>query len=349
MVHEGGKSKPRPAGKKDAAGASRKNRSLTGCALPICNFNDQKAPRLYVNEHIDGAGHRLKNIVDGIAVAKHFGLNFAGALPLGDVVTEHGHNFEKVLDGFFGPGARDEFILPTREITFAQSFKDIGKLELWSKQQTHPIIFENGTTNIYLGSANAWAHLASQRHIPASEFYPDSLRRMLGQYIMTQPVDFSAIRPSVAIHIRRGDLRRNDRRALPNEYFLKILQTVQNVLPNMQAHIWSSIENTRVLKKERYWNSSDFDDFRAKGVHVHLDDESLLTPWVHMAKASIFLASESAFSLVPAYLNLNCVIFHGHHDHPLPHWVDGLGRHFQEDFKKCVERLSAERAANKAS
>merc|ERR1711920_938097 len=67
------------------------------CALPVCRFHEPEAALLYVNEHTDGAGHRLKNMLEGIAIARALGFNFGGALAVGSVETEHGVNFRELL------------------------------------------------------------------------------------------------------------------------------------------------------------------------------------------------------------------------------------------------------------
>lgn len=332
------------------------NASNMGCRLPICNLHPAGSPRLFANEHSDGAGHRLKNILDGMAVANRYGFNFGGALPCGrshrSHVTEHGHNFQKLLDAFFGLDAQRSLLLPTRNIKFKQSFQDVGQLDKWLHEQDddgEPHKFREGV-NFYVGSCSGWAHLAQVKDIFADEFYPNNLRRLLGEHLRTHPVEVASGGPSVAVHLRRGDLRPDDRRAAPSQYYLGVLDVLTELLPKTPMHLWSSIENSREhTKGQRHWNSSHFDVFKQRGVRVHLDDSSLITPWAHLSQATVLVASESAFSLVPAYLNMNCVIIHGHHDRPLPNWVDGLSETFRQDIRGCIDRWRARQGESMGS
>merc|ERR1712228_955740 len=55
------------------------------CGLQVCLFHAPSAPRLFVAEHNDGMGHRMQNIIDGIAIAVKNKMNFGGvqSLPQG--------------------------------------------------------------------------------------------------------------------------------------------------------------------------------------------------------------------------------------------------------------------------
>ena len=79
---------------------------------------------------------------------------------------------------------------------------------------------------------------------------------------------------------------------------------------------------------------------------VHLDEQidnndDMIKAWTHMARADIFIMSQSSFSMVPAYLNTNCVIYPSNIDAPLENWVDGKDNkrsQYQASLQKCVAR-----------
>ena len=87
---------PPAAAAPEAAGAS------PFCNLGVCRQHGAQAPRLFVAEHTDGAGHRMANIINGIAVAAHNRMNFGGVVAVPNSVTEQGHDFRGLVNRFFG-------------------------------------------------------------------------------------------------------------------------------------------------------------------------------------------------------------------------------------------------------
>merc|ERR1712032_1041874 len=102
---------------------------------------------------------------------------------------------------------------------------------------------------------------------------------------------------SVAIHLRRGDLNKRAQRHTPDRYYLRLADVVRKTFPTADIHLWSS---TDVQAGPQWWKSEDFDVYRKRGIEVHLDDDTLLEPWAHMARAHILIMSISTFSYVPA-------------------------------------------------
>jgi len=309
------------------------------CKLPLCMFHNAGALRLYVNEHSDGAGHRLKNIIEGIAISLRFGLNLGGALPVGTLVTEHGHNFRDILNAFFGVGAGDELVAASREVPVEKTINTVEALDSWLQSRgdnAAPV------SSVYLPSVGDWQVWAGKNYIPAETIFPDDLRAALGQELAKLPLPhFDPARPSVAIHVRRGDLRRDDKRVIPDQYYLDMIQQIKKHIPEADVHIWSSLENAEAYKRLKHWNVSDFDVFRREGITLHLDDPGLVEPWAHLARADVLIMSQSAFSAVPAYLNLNCVIFYGHNLAPLGNWLDGTHqdrRTYKRELRSCLAR-----------
>lgn len=95
----------------------------------------------------------------------------------------------------------------------------------------------------------------------------------------------------------------------------------------LDFHVWSSPKNIPAFDYD-YWTSKDYDGYRQRNMTVHLDEqidsnEDMLTAWAHMARADIFIMSQSSFSMVPGYMNSNCVIFPSNIDAPLDNWMNG--------------------------
>mmetsp|Transcript_29467 Transcript_29467/g.78336 ORF Transcript_29467/g.78336 Transcript_29467/m.78336 type:complete len:81 (+) Transcript_29467:89-331(+) len=68
--------------------------------------------------------------------------------------------------------------------------------------------------------------------------------------------------------------------------------------------------------------------------------EDLVSPWIHMSRANVFIMSPSSFSGVPAYLNRNCVIYPGMLDRPFPGWTLGVEHErasYEADLKRCLD------------
>ena len=104
---------------------------------------------------------------------------------------------------------------------------------------------------------------------------------------------------------------------------------IEEMIPKelLDFHVWSSPKNIPAFDYD-YWTSKDYDGYRQRNMTVHLDEqidsnEDMLTAWAHMARADIFIMSQSSFSMVPGYMNSNCVIFPSNIDAPLDNWMNG--------------------------
>ena len=140
---------------------------------------------------------------------------------------------------------------------------------------------------------------------------------------------FAAGKVSVVIHLRRSDLERGDTRATPDEYYYRLAKEIGQILPAelLDFHVWSSTKNIPAYDYH-YWTSKDYDGYRERGMTVHLDEQidnndDMIKAWTHMARADIFIMSQSSFSMVPAYMNTNCVIYPSNIDAPLENWING--------------------------
>jgi len=121
------------------------------------------------------------NVIEGMAVAVRNGLNFGGILAVPNAVTEHGVDFRALVERLFGKGAEKELFcdkLPDIEM----NLKEVAHLE---RERKH---LRPGR-NYYLPAANGWA--TADRSVPASAYFSDSLRSLLGQHLQALPLKFA--------------------------------------------------------------------------------------------------------------------------------------------------------------
>mmetsp|Transcript_87514 Transcript_87514/g.173682 ORF Transcript_87514/g.173682 Transcript_87514/m.173682 type:complete len:364 (-) Transcript_87514:25-1116(-) len=309
------------------------------CSLPVCVFHGSNAPRVWVAQHVDGAGHRMQNIINGMAVAQKVGMNFGG-VSWEDEATDQGINFTDVAIDFFGANPRDVgglFLGAAKSNPgFDFSFRDSKELE----GQREKI---NDGTKVWMAVAHEWYWNYS---VPSSFFFPAEFRRKLAAPLASWPLLFTPSKTVVAMHLRRGDLRPGDFRATPNKYYYQIADRIRELLPSAEFHVWAAIKNER---GGAYYKNEDFDGFRERDMQVHLDDgfedeKSLVRTWAHLAFANIFVGSQSSFSYVPMVLNCRCVI--SMIDNPgLDNWMNGKDEKrdsYQTELEACVQRSQAQ-------
>ena len=172
------------------------------------------------------------------------------------------------------------------------------------------------------------------------------------KHLDLQPLVFASGKISVVMHLRRADLERSDTRATPDDYYYGLAEEIKKLLPaeDLDFHVWSSPKNIPAFDYH-FWKSEDFDGYRQRGMTVHLDEkiddnDDMLKAWVHMSRADIFIMSQSSFSMVPAYMNTNCVIFPSNIDSPLENWVNGKDQQrssYRTELAKCVGHANKDR------
>ena len=117
----------------------------------------------------------------------------------------------------------------------------------------------------------------------------------------------------VAIHIRRGDVKNNNKwafRYTPNSYYLKIIDSIKKEHTNSKIYIFSESNS-----------QESFDDFIKLGCIMKLDTE-LIEAYNYFIQADLLVLASSAFSIVPAIYNQNKVIYTWNkYFQPLKGWV----------------------------
>jgi hypothetical protein len=114
----------------------------------------------------------------------------------------------------------------------------------------------------------------------------------------------------IAVHIRRGDVEpcKYWRRYLPNSHYLRLIDEYMLLAPNRTI--------TQVTIYSQSHSFESFEVFRERNFTLALDS-SLEDVWKGLLTADVVILSKSTFSLAPAYLNKNTVVY-------TPFWFDGL-------------------------
>lgn len=115
-------------------------------------------------------------------------------------------------------------------------------------------------------------------------------------------------RPTVALHVRRGDVHTSNSRVARSVYthhyvadsaYLDIIGVVLRRYPSADVHVWSSAEG--------FYTNASFEPFARAGATLHIDTDEMEAQ-AHFATADVFVMGRSCFSLLPALLNPNCVV-----------------------------------------
>lgn len=336
---------------------SEPNATLREC-LPCWTHADD-APKLFIQESEDGIGARLHNIILGMAVAAKSGMNLGGIVSLEfdcPFRIYHGNpynaNAAMLYDFFFGLNSTDMFVnkkpprIPKysslRE--FERSVNDV--IPLGAPDPLAP------GTQTMITSADL-SYQFGEGHQKRSEIdtyltgdFINSLRRPDAD-IMTRPLQFNTEgRPTVAVHVRRGDVRFNGihrMRYTPDLWFQVQIDRILHFLPDADVHIFSSIDE----KSDEHF----LDSFRMKRYTVHTDTRNsmivnapIMDAWAHIARADIAILSRSSFGHVPAMLNKNCVIYQDYENAPLGEWIWSSGESDMRidiaRFNSCLRRIA---------
>ncbi|CAK0837573.1 unnamed protein product [Prorocentrum cordatum] len=237
---------PPPAPAQSAREAKR-------CTLAACSLGDPALPRLFVAD-----------LVDGGAAGQHCRHTHTQTRQW--AIDEHGHNFTRLVDEFFGSGASLQLFVHGPK-TYAARFNEEKDL-----LQNRTLL--RNSTDVYLFSATLWGYgkkfdSESAASSPVMDYFSPAVRQALRRPTASLPLHFAPRRPAVGVHVRRGDLPKSSVRVVPDEYYLGLIDAVRSVIPEADVHLWSSVGSGRAASP---WAASDFDGFRARGVAVHLDE-----------------------------------------------------------------------------
>merc|ERR1712008_349078 len=141
---------------------------------------------------------------------------------------------------------------------------------------------------VWMPSAEDWS-ARGRGNATVSHYFPRKLRAGLARPFALHPLKFLPKRPTVVMHVRRGDLPRNSFRITPNEYYYRLADLIRLHLPSADVHVWAALKNPVDLHRD-IWKAADFDGFKERGMNVHLDSgvddhNNVLEAWAHMAPA----------------------------------------------------------------
>jgi len=134
-------------------------------------------------------------------------------------------------------------------------------------------------------------------------------------------------RPSVAVHVRRGDRgiwvqpqpggggAVRDRWTADG-YFLGAVAAARALLPSADVHVFSSTEGAAAQAEPRLWS-----EYRRLGATVHLDEVRAPEVWAHLMRADVLVLSRSSFSALAGVVNPGCVVYQDAWFPRLPWWV----------------------------
>merc|ERR1712110_1374728 len=141
-------------------------------------------------------------------------------------------------------------------------------------------------SNIYVRATNMFSRLTT---LATQQYFTAEILAAFRRPLASFPLKFAPGQPRVALHVRRGDLSPGYKGLVPNSYYYDVVEIVRQHVPSADIHVWSSMLRYAPPKNQRFWNESEFDGYRARGMAVHLDDPDYAAIWAHFSRAHIFI------------------------------------------------------------
>lgn len=151
----------------------------------------------------------------------------------------------------------------------------------------------------------------------------------------------------VAMHVRRGDVTENakaakfTRRWLGDDYYLEVARRIRLQLPDADIHAFSEDLDQAAYEKNKIVVHN-----AGKSRDIHND--YIFRDWLQMLSARVLVTGKSTFTLIPAYLNNNCVVYTEIMAiKPLKGWISGDNLNkdagaFDEELRACLQKLAAQ-------
>jgi hypothetical protein len=318
-----------------ATHAMEPSSSCLGCAA--CRFHPEEAPQLVTILRKDGAGAGIDNLINAMAYSKMHGWNFKGALYTHAVTRLHAwmsnsrgpafffNSTKVVISGKAAPTARVRVSLGTHWDWFSASADGRIRQQLNAARQNDSLVqieAFHGWMEIpleqLLGQKCTWADWATRcadhngTVIDAYMTRPflvalaDDVACTLAAF--PQPLYFTR-HPSVAIHVRRGDVRRDGKwasRYTDVGYYVKAVAIIRHHWPAADIHAFSALEASGMSRQD---DNKTFSQLTTMGVALHFDG-SAKTDWAHFIQADIVVLAKSSFSHAAALARRRgCVVY----------------------------------------
>jgi len=366
--------KPRDIGNLSKLGAGGADARLAGCSrgrrreqaalekcVP-CTLRGKRAPKLWLKETSDGFGSRMHNILAAMAFAAKHQMNFGGVVAYNECNENHfdnghGEDILRLVSGVLGLSDPNDLFTdfepdPAETVTNVDNL--LANLELGAYGDGMNVILPQYSMAVDLN--------AHGRHV-ADYFNPTFLAAVRSQDtpLARVPLQFQPGRPSVVLHVRRGDLfleGNGSQRITPDEWYFRILDHVEARFGEARpdVHVFTSLSGKPVKVrgpghygpnggwKNGAWkntypavhNTSEFEAYARRGMTLHYDGDPL-EAWAHFVHADVLLTAKSEFSYVPAMLSERCVVYQHFWLDPLPDWIHASDGNWLRRTKKTPE------------
>ncbi|CAK0846058.1 unnamed protein product [Prorocentrum cordatum] len=320
----------------------------------ICKTVNRFQPTLYARERSDGCGARLQEVILWAAIAAKNGMTFGGLISKGICSESHGADIFVAATALLGLSAPEDLFVddpPEFELQY-KGLNDFHRRFREGDVRKEDYDLYPGANVVVWERCLACA-LNDDKYDLSSFLTPQFMLLLRGSttLLSRQPAWVSTARleerPVVALHLRRGDVTPGDdlvnlsrsgvqqSRLTPDSWYFGVVEHIRSVLPHAEVHVFSSTEDT--------YDPEEFNGYRRRGMHVHLDGD-ILDPWATMAQAQVLVMAKSSFSHVPAILNTHCVVYQPYWHKPLANWIVALGEE-DEAAAPPLEGAAGEAAA----
>eukprot|EP00039_Didymoeca_costata_P028635 m.21818 g.21818 ORF g.21818 m.21818 type:complete len:364 (+) comp7236_c0_seq1:317-1408(+) len=285
------------------------------CNHSVCNMRPPTAPVLFTMLHGGGNGYKTLGMINSIALAYAHGFNFGGLIAFKGNEVTHGVHFKKLVSSLFDPALAntiivDEYYNTTHPPRFTLQFQLMDQIVALKKQ----VAIKEAL--VYNAPIYKSMHEDMKANSPEREYMMTKFHAMFEESgrddSMLQDLIKSPI-PVVAMHVRRGDMGRNDVtlskfiECSKDEFFYDILVLIKKFLADVDVHLFSSLEKSKTETSP--WTTKDFDGYRERGMKVHFDEVNVPTTLKFLALASVtVIESRSSFARTAAHLARGCVI-----------------------------------------
>lgn len=319
---------------------------------PIDNMWNVKGPTLYTRMALDGSGHRLYQILLGLAVAVENRMKYrilcttpAECRRIEESVVQGGVNFKGLLNGLFGDVVGNRIVETTCHFEQCNGFSHaVDKLRCilpinQSKGCRLTVDADKvGDVSSHRAGMHATDATLLRRPNTINDYYnrlPLRLMAAMREQLLKNPVPFKKGKPSVALHMRRGDVGcapgrkeltsesfTEQFRLVPDEAWIEFITELRKLMPDPDIHAYSATSG--FLKGGRgaptwkggpqrggargCWEDQDFDVLRGNGITMHLDENDLLPLLTAWQRALVFAHSLSHLSEIASYTSAYCVI-----------------------------------------
>ena len=316
------------------------------------NLIDLGKPLFFNRLRTDGAGATVMNMIYAASYAAHRGWSYAGAIsnsPTGELTPKHFVNVSDAITFIFGRNMVffEQFhvyssILNATRVLKVEHVHRISAGMRMSLEDIQPSMTKEGSvwpsdviildtklmhtiedilpsTLVSMDGERGLAtyNMSDLSSIMSPTFLED-LRTRNAPMLSGAKIKCCVFKdggPTVAMHLRRGDVWPNDtERYTPNNYYVAVAKRIRNVFPKADMHAFTALE--------RRYRIRDFNDLKNEGINLHFEEKMPLTrAWAHLITADIFVMAKSSSSQVPAVLNSRCVVYHPNRfAGKLPHW-----------------------------